>query len=99
MEVDCEVKELLSVWYLLYYVGFYSMTSTLNDDFSANKMDLVGKEEVIEMFKKGFTYQQVSDELKKKDIRENEDFLYLPSNFFAVKMGYLHVSVLILLHH
>ena len=42
------------------------MTSTLNDDFSTNKMDRVGKKQVIEMFKKGFTYQQVSDELKER---------------------------------
>ena len=41
------------------------MTSTLNDD-SLIKMDRVGKEQVIEMFKRGFTYQQVSDELKKR---------------------------------
>ena len=37
------------------------MTST-----STNKMDRVGKEQVIEMFKKGFTYQQVNDELKER---------------------------------
>ena len=42
------------------------MTSTLNDDFSTNKMDRVGKKQVIEMFKKGFTYQHVSDELKER---------------------------------
>ena len=41
------------------------MTSTLNDD-SLIKMDRVGKEQVIEMFKRGFTYQQVSDELKER---------------------------------
>ena len=42
------------------------MTSTLNDDFSTNKMDRVEKKQVIEMFKKGFTYEQVSDELKER---------------------------------
>ena len=41
------------------------MTSSLNDD-SLTKMDRVGKEQVIEMFKRGFTYQQVSDELKER---------------------------------
>ena len=41
------------------------MTSTLNDD-SLTKMDRVGKEQVIEMFKRGFTYQQVTDELKQR---------------------------------
>ena len=42
--------------FVLYYVSFYSMT----------KMDCVGKEKVIEMFKKGFTYQQISDEFKER---------------------------------
>ena len=42
------------------------MSSTLNDDFSTNKTDPAGKKQVIEMFKKGFTYQQVSDELKER---------------------------------
>ena len=42
------------------------MTSTLYDDSLTNKMDCVGKELVIEMFKNGFTYQQVSDELKER---------------------------------
>ena len=42
------------------------MTCTLNDDFSTNKMDRAGKKQVIEMFKKGFIYQQVSDELKER---------------------------------
>ena len=41
------------------------MASSLNDD-SLTKMDRVGKEQVIEMFKRGFTYQQVSDELKER---------------------------------
>ena len=41
------------------------MTSTLNDD-PLTKMDRFGKEQVTEMFKRGFTYQQVSDELKKR---------------------------------
>ena len=41
------------------------MTSSLNDD-SLTKMDRVGKGQVIEMFKRGFTYQQVSDELKER---------------------------------
>ena len=41
------------------------MTSSLKDD-SLTKMDRVGKEQVIEMFKRGFTYQQVSDELKER---------------------------------
>ena len=41
------------------------MTSSLNDD-SLTKTDRVGKEQVIEMFKRGFTYQQVSDELKER---------------------------------
>ena len=41
------------------------MTSSLNDD-SLTKMDRVGKEQVIEMFKRGFTYQQVRDELKER---------------------------------
>ena len=41
------------------------MTSSLNDD-SLTKIDRVGKEQVIEMFKRGFTYQQVSDELKER---------------------------------
>ena len=41
------------------------MTSSLNDD-SLTKMDRVGKEQVIEIFKRGFTYQQVSDELKER---------------------------------
>ena len=41
------------------------MTSSLNDD-SLTKMDRVGKEQVIEMLKRGFTYQQVSDELKER---------------------------------
>ena len=41
------------------------MSSSLNDD-SLTKMDRVGKEQVIEMFKRGFTYQQVSDELKER---------------------------------
>ena len=41
------------------------MTFTLNDD-SLTKMDRVGKEQVIEMFKTGFTYQQVNDELKER---------------------------------
>ena len=41
------------------------MTSSLNDD-SLTETDRVGKEQVIEMFKRGFTYQQVSDELKER---------------------------------
>ena len=45
MEVDCDVEELSSDWLMLvlYYVWFYSMTSTLNDD-SLTKMNHVGKE-------------------------------------------------------
>ena len=45
------------------------MTSTLNDDSSTIKMDHVQKKQVIEIFKKGFTYQQVSDELKERYCR------------------------------
>ena len=41
------------------------MTSTLNND-SLTMMDRVGKEQMIEMFYRGFTYQQVSDELKER---------------------------------
>ena len=48
------------------------MTSTLNDDSSTNKVNCVGKEQVIEMFKEGFTYQQVSDKLKERYPRERE---------------------------
>ena len=48
------------------------MTSSLNDDFSTNKMDRVGKEEVIEMFRNGSTYQKISDELKERYPGERE---------------------------
>ena len=50
MEVDCDVKEFLSDWqmFAMYYVWFYSMTSTLNDNFLKNKMDRVGKGQVRE---------------------------------------------------
>ena len=41
------------------------MSSTLNND-SLTMMDRVGKEQMIEMFYRGFTYQQVSDELKER---------------------------------
>ena len=41
------------------------MTSTLNDH-SLTKMDRFEKEQVIETFKRGFTYQEVSDELKER---------------------------------
>ena len=49
--------------FVLYHVWFYSMTFTLNSNSSTNKMDSVGKEQVIEILKRGFTNQQVSDEL------------------------------------
>ena len=40
MGLDCNVKELLSgcQMFVLYYVSSYSMTATLNDDSSTNKM-------------------------------------------------------------
>ena len=51
------------------------MTSTLNDNSSTNNMDRIVKEQVIEMFKKGFTYQQVSDELKERYPKETDFFV------------------------
>ena len=41
MLFDCDVKEVLSGWqmFILYYVGSYSMASTLNVDSLTNKMD------------------------------------------------------------
>ena len=71
------------------------MTSTLNDNSSTNNMDRIVKEQVIEMFKKGFTCQQVSDELKERYPRET-DFSVSSVKLFAVKMIYLHVVVIIL---
>ena len=53
-------------------IWFYSMTSTFNYDSSTNTIDCAWKEQVIEMFKKAFTYQQVSDELKERYIGERE---------------------------
>ena len=58
-------------------------------------MDRVVKERVIEMFKKGFTYQQVIDELKER--RPGATDFSVPSiKPFAVKMIYLHVLVIIM---
>ena len=71
------------------------MTSTLNDNSSTNNMDRLVKEQVIEMFKKGFTYQQVSDELKERYPKETH-FFVSSVKLFAVKMIYLHVVVIIL---
>ena len=61
------------------------MTFTLNDD-PLTKMDRVGKEQVIEMFKRGFTYQQVSDELKERYPRKG-GFSVLSIKRFCSKNG------------
>ena len=76
IESDCDVEKLLSDWlmFVLYYVWFYSMTFTLNNDSLTNKMVCVGKKQVIEMFQTGFTYQQVSDELKERCPRKKRIF-------------------------
>ena len=53
MEIDCDVKELLvDVCTVLCMILF--ITSTLNHDFWTNKMDCVGKQQVIKLFKKKF---------------------------------------------
>ena len=78
MEVDCDVKELFLDWYIyvLYYFGSYSMTSNWNNNSSTNKMDCLGMEQVTEMFKKCFTYQQLSDGVH----------LTLPRHIFPVQI-------------
>ena len=52
MKIDCDVKEPLLGWwmFILYYVWFYSINYTLNDDSSTSKIDCVAKEQLIEMF-------------------------------------------------
>ena len=52
------------------------MISSLSNNSSTSKMDCLGKEQVIEMFKKDLTYQQVSDELN--EIYPGERGFFLP---------------------
>ena len=60
-------------------------------------MDRVGKEQVIEMFKRGFTYQQVTDELKQR-YPGKRGFSVPSIKGFCSKNGISSRSVIILYH-